>query len=186
MAKSINLVGQRFTRLNVIKDTGKRRSGGAIIWLCKCDCGNYVEVDTGCLKKENTKSCGCLAEETRANFKGNTIMIDKTSINSINRKKVSKNNRTGHIGITLENGLYRAKIGFAGKSYHLGRYKNIEDAIMVRRKAEDVLHKCTVEHYIKWKEKASKEPDWAKENPIKIEVIRRNKVDFEVKLLPEL
>ena len=38
--KSIkNLIGQRFGKLVVIEDSGKRYNKN-VIWLCKCDCGN--------------------------------------------------------------------------------------------------------------------------------------------------
>jgi len=30
------------------------------MWLCKCDCGNLTEVNTGALTGNKTKSCGCL------------------------------------------------------------------------------------------------------------------------------
>lgn len=61
-----NLRNQRFGRLFVISDTGKRlkRGGGHIIWLCHCKCGNLIEVPTHSLKAGNTKSCGCLHRET--------------------------------------------------------------------------------------------------------------------------
>lgn len=56
-------VGQRFGRLIVIKNTGKRTSK-VPIWLCKCDCGNYKEVPTNLLTSGHTQSCGCLKLET--------------------------------------------------------------------------------------------------------------------------
>lgn len=57
-----NLVGQKFGRLTVIKDTGKR-SHKSIVWYCKCDCGKYKEVYAPSLKNGDTKSCGCLYSE---------------------------------------------------------------------------------------------------------------------------
>lgn len=60
MSKEINLKGQRFGRLTVIEDTKKKNNYGGIIWLCRCDCGNLVEVNSNSLKSKNTKSCGCL------------------------------------------------------------------------------------------------------------------------------
>lgn len=29
------------------------------MWLCKCDCGNVINVKAYCLKSGHTKSCGC-------------------------------------------------------------------------------------------------------------------------------
>lgn len=50
----IDLTGQRFGRLTVIKYVGESQ------WLCKCDCGNETIVDRGHLRTGHTKSCGCL------------------------------------------------------------------------------------------------------------------------------
>lgn len=60
--KRIDLIGQRFGRLSVIKES-ERRSGGKIVWICKCDCGKEAYVASGDLKNGHTKSCGCLQKE---------------------------------------------------------------------------------------------------------------------------
>jgi len=59
--KPNNLVGQRFGKLTVIKDTGKRKRQYPM-WLCQCDCGNTHEVDSDSLTRNQTRSCGCLRE----------------------------------------------------------------------------------------------------------------------------
>lgn len=33
------------------------------IWLCKCDCGNYVCIPTNRLGNSHSKSCGCLKKD---------------------------------------------------------------------------------------------------------------------------
>ena len=58
-----NLLGIRFGRLLVEADSGERCSGHDILWRCKCDCGNVSTVSTSHLKRNQTKSCGCLARE---------------------------------------------------------------------------------------------------------------------------
>ena len=35
--KPKNLIGQKFNRLTVLEDTGKRKNG-SVVWLCRCDC----------------------------------------------------------------------------------------------------------------------------------------------------
>lgn len=67
--KALDLVGQRFGRLVVIKrvdgyttPNGKKRSK----WLCQCDCGNTKEVLGSSLKNGHTKSCGCIHDEKTA------------------------------------------------------------------------------------------------------------------------
>lgn len=61
---AVELTGQRFGRLTPIEWTGKKtKSGHNYIWLCKCDCGNYVEVSTGDLRSGSTVSCGCYTRD---------------------------------------------------------------------------------------------------------------------------
>lgn len=55
----IDMIGQKFGRLTVIKLVGKHFNGSAL-WLCLCDCGNYNIVSRQRLKDGHTKSCGCL------------------------------------------------------------------------------------------------------------------------------
>lgn len=55
----------KFTRLIPIEPCGKTSSGG-MIWLCKCDCGNYVKAPANGLKCGDYKSYGCLQKEKAA------------------------------------------------------------------------------------------------------------------------
>ena len=57
--RRLDLTGQRFGRLVAIKPLSERRRG-AIVWVCKCDCGQEVERPTHDLRCGHTKSCGCL------------------------------------------------------------------------------------------------------------------------------
>ncbi len=63
MGKLIDLTGQKFGRLIVIKRVENDNSGH-VQWLCQCDCGEGTMVQGGNLKNSNTKSCGCLHTET--------------------------------------------------------------------------------------------------------------------------
>ena len=57
-----DLIGKKFGHLTILKDTGKRQqvgNGTNVIWQCKCDCGNIVEVTGGHLNSGHTQSCGC-------------------------------------------------------------------------------------------------------------------------------
>lgn len=66
MGKVIDLTGKRFGRLTVIEraeDYIQQNGRHRIMWLCKCDCGNYVKVMKNNLYG-HTRSCGCLAKET--------------------------------------------------------------------------------------------------------------------------
>lgn len=61
MPKKIDLTGQRFGRLVVIRECG--RKNGHVAWLCRCDCGVEVVVQSCDLRSGRTKSCGCLSRE---------------------------------------------------------------------------------------------------------------------------
>lgn len=61
MGSFIDLTGQTFNRLTVIRRVENK--GRNTMWLCKCSCGNETVVSAGNLKTGNTKSCGCLNRE---------------------------------------------------------------------------------------------------------------------------
>lgn len=63
MQKFIDLTGQRFGRLLVVKLIDERKKPRILQWLCKCDCGNETIVVSQNLRKGHTKSCGCLFRE---------------------------------------------------------------------------------------------------------------------------
>ena len=63
MSKCVDLTGQKFGRLTVIKrinnyisPSGSKKSQ----WLCQCECGNFINVVGQALTRNKTKSCGCL------------------------------------------------------------------------------------------------------------------------------
>lgn len=62
MRRFIDLTGQKFGRLVVIKQVGKSKTGGPL-WLCQCICGKEIIVRSSSLKNGHTKSCGCLQKE---------------------------------------------------------------------------------------------------------------------------
>jgi len=64
----IDLTGEKFGRLRVLKLSGKDKHGHKK-WLCLCECGNESFVLGDNLKKGNTSSCGCLAAELRVRNK---------------------------------------------------------------------------------------------------------------------
>lgn len=60
MPKKLDISNQRFGKLLAIKRASKTKSG-KWKWLCKCDCGNYKEIDIHSLlrkDKKSTTTCG--------------------------------------------------------------------------------------------------------------------------------
>ena len=62
MPRYADLAGRRFGRLVAERPLQQRGSGGCVLWLCKCDCGNEHIATTNALNTGNTKSCGCLTK----------------------------------------------------------------------------------------------------------------------------
>ena len=59
MAKLINLIGQRFGMLTVIKRASPDKTR-SVRWYCQCDCGSSSIARASDLRRGQTKSCGCL------------------------------------------------------------------------------------------------------------------------------
>ena len=61
MPRYINLVGQKFGRLTVIDEASDSRheKNRHVKWLCECECGNLVSVQSNSLHNGTTLSCGC-------------------------------------------------------------------------------------------------------------------------------
>ncbi len=56
--KGKDLTGLRFGKLTVLSPT-EERVRNAIVWRCRCDCGNEILVESRRLKLGVTESCGC-------------------------------------------------------------------------------------------------------------------------------
>lgn len=80
MSKLIDLTGQKFGRLTVIKLHGTKNKTS--YWLCKCDCGNEKIVRASNLKNKHVRSCGCLQQESRLTH-SRTHGLSKTRIYKI-------------------------------------------------------------------------------------------------------
>ena len=80
MSRIKDIVGERFGKLTVVRylRTDVKPYGHTVIWECKCDCGNIVEVSTNALRSGNTKSCGCLISENLVGMKfGRLTVMDR-------------------------------------------------------------------------------------------------------------
>lgn len=91
----IDLVGQKFGMLTVIKYAGK--PGLKHRWICQCECGSQKDIQENHLKTGNTKSCGCLHKRKGKDspfFKGfGEIPLDVFSVIKRGAKGGGKSNR---------------------------------------------------------------------------------------------
>ncbi len=99
MTKIIDLIGQRFIRLVVIGraiNSPCRHSR----WLCLCNCGNKIVVQSNSLKSGNTKSCGCLFREgnniKHGHTKNGRVTLFYKVWDSMVQRCVNPNNKDYH------------------------------------------------------------------------------------------
>lgn len=83
MAKPIDISGQRFGKLVVIK---KAFSKQGVWWECKCDCGTIRSYATSSLRNGSTLSCGCSRLKDIVGQKFGLLTV-------ISRAKTSSKNR---------------------------------------------------------------------------------------------
>ena len=65
MGRKLDLLGQRFGRLVVIRDAGRDKRQ-RVKWECQCDCGQTRVVHSCNLTAGRQQSCGCLRDQRRA------------------------------------------------------------------------------------------------------------------------
>lgn len=138
-------VGKRFGKLTVIGYIGKQ--AGMHRWKCRCDCGNETIVGQTLLQSGKTKSCGCIQRDM---YKENLKLADGTSVALLEarKKNLLSSNTSGHTGVyqNKKNGKWVAQITFKRKTYYLGSYDKIDDAIKARQRGEE-MHDDFLEWY---------------------------------------
>jgi len=138
-----DISGQRFGRLVVLGYIHKKNGIKTRLHVrCICDCGKEVEIAKRPVVKGVTKSCGCINIEmstARVTAAANKARIDGTDINLIKGTSANKSNLLGVRGVSLKNGKYVARITFKKKTYYLGAFDTIDEAISSRKRAESEL-----------------------------------------------
>lgn len=84
MPKKYDLVSKKFGMLTVEKLSG-RGHDRCFHWICKCDCGNTIEVSTWKLNNGKITNCGCMT----------------------NKPKKLDNRRFGHLVVLQKDGHYK-------------------------------------------------------------------------------
>ena len=134
-------VGDRFGRLVAICPT-EQRSARSVVWECKCDCGESVNVRATSLTSGHTTSCGCAHKEKQKHFDELLTYVDNTCIEFLRKigdTRVDTPKSTGVRGVVQKGRKYEARITFRKKFYYLGRFSQLADAVAARRRAEEVV-----------------------------------------------
>lgn len=66
---TIDLTGQTFGKLTVIKQSDKRASNGSVYWHCKCECGREKDILGQSLRNGSCTSCGSHSNISKGNAK---------------------------------------------------------------------------------------------------------------------
>ena len=159
--KKLDLTGQRFGRLVVVRDSGERTSAKEVIWECKCDCGEISVVRSTILRSGRTKSCGCLSKEVNSKRlktksyhneliegKKGKSLVEGTDLSFLTQKTPS-NNTSGQKGVYWHKGnkKWASNIRLKGEKIDLGYYVDKQDAINARLEGEEKYFKPILEKY---------------------------------------
>jgi hypothetical protein len=155
---SPDLTGQRFFKMVVQKRTTRKNSSGEYYWECLCDCGNLTYITSSNLKSGTTKSCGCYSKEMHVDVAlGMVESRKKHKVEGVYvpalLSKVNTRNTSGYKGVSYhtKRKQWRARIKIKGKEYNLGWFKDKEDAIKARQRAEEELLAPIIEKFEKQK-----------------------------------
>ena len=88
MSKRIDLTGMKFNRLTV--ESYEYTRNGCAYWMCRCDCGSNVILNTQRIKSGHTKSCGCLNKEAITKLGRGVGQVKYPKMNSSDWKTYSR------------------------------------------------------------------------------------------------
>lgn len=133
MGAKIDLTGDIYGRLTVIRDVGRKHN--RVLWECTCSCNTVVHVTSNALRKGNTKSCGCLNKEaitTHGLSSHPLYKVWRKMIDRCDNKKAKDYRAYGDRGITVCNEWYSIV------TFHSwGIANGWEDGLQIDRKEND-------------------------------------------------
>lgn len=181
-----DIAGRRFHRLVALYPTGQRGDRGSVVWHCRCDCGQEVDISYNSLMYSEVKSCGCQKREHDRRLREYLTYMDGTSLEMIRSKKVPSNSTTGTRGVYLIRGRYVAKITFQKRTFTLGTFGRMDEAIAARQKAERVLFDFVADYYERYRQRAAADAHWAEDNQPRVLVTQDENKELSVTVWPEL
>ncbi len=131
-----DLRNKTFGYLTALEPTEKR-SRKDIIWKCRCRCGKEIEVPATLLLRMNTTSCGCLKSEILQHH--NRYQEGTELRQAMEEKILNPNSASGYVGVQPKRGKWTASITYKKKTYNLGTFSNIEDAVKARARSKEAV-----------------------------------------------
>ncbi len=131
-----DLTGKTFGYITAIEPL-EQRHHRYVVWRCVCKCGKEIEVPSGMLLGGHTTSCGCLNMEIlqhRNRYEEGTELRQ-----ALEEKILNPNSASGYVGVQPKRDKWTAYITYKKKTYNLGTYSNIEDAIKARARAKEAV-----------------------------------------------
>ncbi|MDP8268209.1 MAG: hypothetical protein P9L97_05720 [Candidatus Tenebribacter davisii] len=121
-----SLVGQKYGKLTVLIEGEVHIHVKSCTmvkkWICRCSCGNTIEVRQDSLRSGNTRSCGCLRRSlTIQRHHG------KSDITGVYWSRKAKK--------------WSSQISVKNKCHHLGFYVQYDNAVCARLMAEQCVGK---------------------------------------------
>lgn len=146
---SKDITGMRFGSLVAIKPIGRKGAPGNYkrLWLCLCDCGNYIKVTLSDLVSGNTQSCGCNKTSRGERFIADLLVKNnicfsqqKTFDDCKNRKKLKFDFYLMNYNTVIE---YDEQQHFEPVDFFGG-----EDGFIIQQKRDKIKDKYCKEHNI--------------------------------------
>lgn len=161
MGKMKDISNCRFGKLVALYPIEARDRKWSVYWHCRCDCGGEIDLTEDNLVHGKYKSCGCLKKERKGDIQSQLHYVDRTCIEWMKGRKGRRDNTSGFRGVyKKQNGHYRVNIGFKGKKYYVGTYKEYEDAVNARIQAENTIYDAFLKAYKVWEEKDCNKEDF--------------------------
>lgn len=135
--KRADLTGQTFGSLEVIKQSGRYKKGGDILYRCRClKCGREKDFPAGTIRT-NPKGCGCQYGLPEKMSEMSKLGVEKTVIDGVNVYAATKetpnvNNTNGYRWVVVQNRkgkqYIRATFFIRGKRYYKGGFLTLASA----------------------------------------------------------
>jgi len=130
-----DLIGKHFGHLDVVGKSDKLGQNNAVIWECKCDCGNITYATTAQLTSGHKRSCGHPSRKAlKESVEKRVKETPGTNLNLLNNKP-PMTNTSGEKNITIvyRNGRKRFRVAVVYQKRQYGGLRDtMEEAIELR------------------------------------------------------